>query len=500
MTSVAKMELNSITKFQKELHESRRNKEGELEKIASIFYQGFEKVTWYTRILNKIPCSVVGDDNVYVFKVNTTFHYLVYTYMVQHWPHIRVKPEYRDDYKICWPHNRPHNTLQHGHFEVDDVVVNTLDHVWLDTYFEHFMKPGFRDHYNMFVGNVPRDEEWGDVLYAYDTDLPQPWYYSRDPCLAFPLHYCARDTNVSHVYEVKNKIGDLLRMAKHVTDRNGDKSWVELKEVDFKVLDGVTSKSKLKKPEMWAAYSYVTPNEIEWNVECQGADAHVFYINDVVACDQTNTKTYGKTAQVDLCCKSPCKALFWSAENMDATKKRNYSNYTTDSVNLYNGWDPVQHISLKYSETERIKEMATHHFTRMQSWYHLPSPPSTAGYNVHSLAHDCMSIDAEVGLIFSELKAKMFFKLRGHEFQGHKFQGHEFQTPAPQPYDFKNSTREIESETSADEDEYLDTHTSTIEDAPEPKYTSPDFRLRVRLLVLKKLTIEKKEEKYEFNI
>nr|QBK91899.1 MAG: major capsid protein [Pithovirus LCPAC304] len=493
MTSVAKMELNSITEFQKELHESRKNKEGVLEKIASIFYQEFEKVTWYTRILNKIPCSVVGDDNVYVFKANTTFHSLVYTYMVQHWPYIRVKPEHRGEYKICWPHNRPHNTLPNAHFEVDDVVMNTFDHVWLDTYFEHFMKPGFRDHHNMCVGNVPRDEEWGDVLYPSDTDLPQPWFYSRDPCLAFPLHYCARDTNVLHVYEVKNKIKDLLRMAKCVTDRTGKKRWVELKEVDFKMLDGVTLKSKLKKPELWAAYSYVTPNEIAWNTECQGEEDKVFYINDVVSCDQINTKTYGKTAEVDLCCTSPCKALFWSAENVDASKKRNYSNYTTDS-NVYVGWDPIQHVGLKYSETQRIKEMATHHFTRMQSWYHFPSPPSTAGYSVHSLSHDCMSIDAEVGLVFSELKAKMFFKL-----QGRKFQGHKFQNPASQLYDF-SAECDLESETSADEDEYLDTHTSTIEDASEPKYTSPNFRIHMRLLVLKKLTIEKKDKKYEFKI
>ena len=45
MTSVAKMELNSITKFQKELHESKRDKEGVLQGIFSIFYQEFEKVT-----------------------------------------------------------------------------------------------------------------------------------------------------------------------------------------------------------------------------------------------------------------------------------------------------------------------------------------------------------------------------------------------------------------------------------------------------------------------
>jgi len=485
MTSVAKLELNSITDFQKEIHESKmiKNSEGEdvLEEISSIFYREFQKSTWYTRIHTKMPCTVM-DDDTYVFRANTTFHYLMYSYIAQQYPYVSVKPEFRGQYKICWPHNLAINTINYGRFEVDDTPYNSLDNVWLDKYFEHFMKPGFREHHNMCVGNVPPLEEWSDVLRPYKTSLHQPWFYSQDPGLAFPLYFCSKDTSVSHVYEMKTFVSDLLRMVRCV-EKNGEKVWVEMKDVDFSVLDGVTVRTALKKPEMWAAYAYVTKNEIEWNTKCNDSQQKVFYINDIVACDQTNTETYGKSVEVDLFCETPCKSIFWAAENMDAKKKRNFSNYTTDSTDIYRGWNPIEHVSLKYGKNPRIKQMETYHFSRMQPWYHFPSPPHVAGHNVYTLADDPMSMDAEVGLVLSKLKAKMFFKLKNPEH---------FQESKPHC--------ELESETTADEEEYIDSHVSYVDDISESKYTSPNFRMRVRLLITKKMVIEKKGDKYEFSI
>lgn len=276
---------------------------------------------------------------------------------------------------------------------------------------------------------------------------------------------------------MKTKVHEVLRMAKKLDDER----WVEMNDVDFSVLDGVKAHTNLKKPEMWAAYSYVRDRYIEYNKNCAGDDKKVFYIEDVIACDQPNTDRYGKTICVDLDCDKPCKAIFWKAENVDATVRRNFSNYTGE-VDLYKGESPIERVSLKYGETYRFKNMKNFHFSRMQGWYHLPSAPSTPGHNVYAIADDASSLDADSSLVLGEMKAKMYFKLRNPTRTVPVF-----------------STIEDESE------DYLESGTSAVSsDVPETRSVvipSPNFRMKVRLLVIRKLTIEKDgEDKYSFSL
>lgn len=144
------------------------------------------------------------------------------------------------------------------------------------------------------------------------------------------------------------------------------------------------------------------------------------------------------------------------------------------------GWNPIKSVGLKYGETWRFEDLETHHFSQMQSWYHLPSAPSVDGYNVYSI-EDCTSIDSEAGLDLGNLKAKMFFKLDD-----------------PEKMDFTPKSvylDETEESTEDAETERDDTLHSVV-----PSHTSPSFKVRVRLLVLKKLSIEKTEDGYEFRI
>lgn len=488
MTAVAKLELRRITKFQEEIHTSQKRSDGTLENIDSIFQYEFRKCTWYTRLHSKMPCIEADDE--YVFKANMTFHYLLYSYILQHYPSVSIKPSYRKDYKICWGHNLPIHTIEEARFEVDEVVYNTLDNVWLDDRYEYFMKrgAGFRKSHNTAIGNLPKYERWSDELESHETTLDQPWYYSRSAALAFPLFYCGKDSTVSHFYRMKTKISETLRMAKRV---EGGK-WIELKEVDFSVLEDLNEKSKLKKPEMWAAYGYVRDRYIEYSKNCAGSDKKVFYIEDVVACDQTNTTRYGKTVSIDLDCDKPCKSIFWKAENTDATVRRNFSNYTTE-VNLYKGECPIDRVSLKYGDSHRFKNMKTLHFSRMQPWYHLSSAPSVQGYNVYALADDVSSLDADAELTLSELKSKMLFKLRNPLKKSRSLDSREYRDLEDDSEDCSESYSASASTTS----EFPETKTSPLSQT----IYSPNFRMRVRLLVIRKLVIEKTgEDQYTFSL
>lgn len=480
MSAIPKLELRSITKYQKELHTSKANSHG-VEEIDSLFHQEFKRITLYTKILQKLRRESTGEDNdQYTFEANKTFHKIKSSYQVQYWPHIFVKPKYRGKYQIAWPYNGHSNTISCAKFVVGDVKINQFDRVWLDETFEFLMKcgHGFRKQHHKCMRNLPHLIEWQDELKPGKSELHQPWFYSYHPSFSFPLYYCGNSSDAKHIYDMNNKIKNLLRMRKLVRDGRGNLKWVEMDEVDFKVLN-IKEKARLRNPEMWAEYSYMTDNEVDYEKDCGEEEDFVLHINDVVMCDQTNSSGYGETAMVELESKYPCKAIFWVAENETASKRRNYSNYTTDSENLFTGSNPIKKVTMKYGEADKFKDYESHHFSRMQSLYHFPSAPSTEGHNAYAISENPLSIDAEAGLTFSDkLKSKMFFDL---------------EDPA-------TLSEPLPSQSSDDEEEIIEddyTHESeTISHRPLTK-----FKARARLLVLKKLTIRKKiDNSYEFII
>lgn len=512
MTSIAKIELDSWSDFQKDLHranmyEDPDTKETKYEEIGSIFHNEFQKCTWHTKTLCKVPCSI-QDDNLFIYRANTNFHYLLSTYMIQFLPHVWIKEEYQDQYQICWCHNPAINTIVSARMEIDQDPINQFDHVYLDQYYEFFTKPGYREHQDVCMGNVPMLENWTAELKPYKTSLEHPWYYSQDPKLAFPLLFCSKDTDVSHVYKMRIFPSEILRMRKRITTRDGKNVWVEMKELDFDVLEGITSKTTFKKPEMWAHYAYITKNELSYRKDCMNtripnSDIHrddkslpedygyVFYINDVVYYDQTNTQTYNKSVKIDIPCDKPCNALFWCAENVNASEHRNYSNYTTNVNDIRKGWNPIDWVTMKYSKEDRFTELDSIHFDRIQP-YSMFSPPCSAGYNVYSLAFRCYNIDAEIGICFYNLQASMIFKLKNtNPFE------------IPKPVKTKDvDISDLDDISSVDKEQTpIPSVTSYIDDEDQLATSQPQFTLHVRLLITKKLVVRKIDnDKFKFEI
>lgn len=479
MAAISRFELEKMSIFQEEIHNPRDAQE----KIESIFYREFRKSLYHTTQAIKLKCS--PDGTKLVFTANNAFHFLMYTYMCQHYPAIRVKPEYRGKYKICWPHNLATAPYNLAEFKVDDEVFGSFDNFWCDMYFQHYMKPGFRDHHNIDVGNIDCLEKWTDYLPSYTTNVDHPWSYSFSPALAFPLFYGTSQTRVEHHYSLKRKVGDLLRMKKI----EGSTS-KELVKVDFRVLDGVTELTKLRLPELWGQYGYVKDQEINYYKNClfEESNRRIFYIKDVVRLDSDNPTTYGNTANIKLHCDSPDLAMFWNAENIRASAVRNFSNYSTNTADLYTGWDPIRFTSLLYGNKVRIDKMESHHFSAAQPRHHFPSAPSEVGYHAQSFADDSTNFDAEVGPVFSLMDAQLnvgiddgniFIERRTAELIEEEEEGDGGGTEA-----FDIGSRDL----------------STASLAPN---TNPEFIVRVRLFVLNRFVVEKDKKDpnlFHFNL
>jgi hypothetical protein len=471
-----KDEINSMSDFQKDIHLTSDYKE----KIISNFYQKFLKSTWYSSIDQKLKQIKDGDETAFI--INNSFHYLIYTYMRFYLPPIRVKEKYKDRVKICWCHNVGINRIKKASFKDEDEDYQSFDNTWLDIYFQFYQNKGSgkRKAFDRGVGNVSFLETWSDFLPSFPINVEQPWYYSSQSSLAYPIFYKNSLSRAEHRY-VFRSLHELLRIK--ILNKNGE--WVEisrnndLSEAPNKYVDFLPCK-KSTNPELWGKYAYVTNNEIEWNKEC--SDDKVFYIRDIEICDSITLNKYNSISTIELNCKNPCLAMFWVAENMNSSKKCNFSNYTTDSSNLYIGWDPVSLTTLKYGNDSKFENFESDHFNIGQTRKHFPSYPSDQGYHTYSFAWDSTNYNGDIGICLSNLNSKLLCELQ----DGNLFSLQNLQ-----------KIGEIENEDSElyDPNRKNSVLVSTVLDPIQ----EPEFLVRVRLLIIKKFTISKNELDGKFN-
>lgn len=465
----AKEELMSLTDFQREIHVIT----DEMEEISSNFHKNFIKSTWYSSLPMKLKSSIDSEDIVY--HVNNSFHFLMYTYMRFILPPIKVKPELKGKVRIAWCHNVGTNIVEQAVFKEDDDKYHTWDNVWADIYFQFFQDGGAskREIHNIGIGNVKCLEDWCESLPTYSINVDQPWFYSMDTALAFPIFYKNSQTRAEHRYTFKKKLTDLLRV--QILGKDG--KWKDATQKIYRYLD-INSNATIKDPELWGRYAYISNNELEWN-KCK--QSRIMYTKDVEVCDTPNSNKYGTIAEIDLNSPNPCLALFWMAENETARQNHNYSNYTTDSQDLYSGWDPIKTTTLKYGTTTILDNMPSDHFSIAEPRKHFPSAPCERGYHVHSYAWDSTNFHGDIGIVFTGLNAKLRCKLANTNI-------------------FTDIFREDEEE---EEEEIIgnELELDELEDLKVNTESNQSFMTRARLLIMRKFTITaESEDKFKFSV
>lgn len=477
---VAKEELNSLTAEQAKIYKT----EDISEEIISNFHRQFLKSTWYSSVPIKLKCTADGDETLYI--VNANFHFLIYTYMRFVLPPVRVRPEFKERVRIAWCHNIGTNITEKATFKEDDDTYQTWDNIWADIYFQFYQSSGAgkKENHNIGIGNVACLESWSEFLPSYPINVDQPWFYSMDPALSFPIFYKNTQTRAEHRYSFRRKISDLLRV--QIFTKEG--VWKDTTRRINKYLD-IDPASCIKMPELWGRYSYITEGEIKWH-KCE--PEKVFYTRDIVACDTENAITYKNTSEVTLDSTNPCLAFFWVAENKDAKAVKNYSNYTTDTQDLYLGWDPIKTTTLKYGAVTRFSNMPSDHFSIAEPRKHFPSSPQERGYHGYSYAANSSNFDCDVAILLSKMGAKLSCLIDNN--------------------DIYISTNYDDEEEDEDEDNIMDSVNDKDDSFSDKKRDtksvvssvegpSPNFVTRVRLLITRKFVIKTgKDGDYMFTI
>jgi hypothetical protein len=443
---VHKLELQSLTEFQRDMHLVKGQ-----EKITSPFYREYLKTTWYSNIIKPLESSQCGD-NQFSYKPDPVFHFLMYTYLKFMLPAIYVKNAYKNTIRIAWCHNIGTNITPLMSFKEDDLDYQTWDSVGLDDYFQWFMEEGAgkRKNHKIGVGNTPYIEEWNDFLPAFPINVDQPWFYGEEPAYAFQLYTKSSQCRAEHIYTLRKNICDLLRMQR----LEGDK-WVNIQTKDYMQDYLYYGKSdEIETPVLWGRYAYVTDDELKSYKLDPRMQTREYYIKDMEICDADNAHQYGALVEVPLQCTHPCLAIFWKAENIKATQYNNYSNYTCHTDDLYHGWDPISHTTLKHGSKIKLNNMTSDHFNIAESRKHGKSAPCENGYHAHFMTWKSHQFHGYMGLSLSALNSKLSCKLA---------------------------------------------YQNIYEDDDQDK-VNPEFMLRVRLLYVKKLVIKRENDSYQYTL
>lgn len=402
--NVLKLDIDSITEFQKELHYS---KDPNNNQVKSRFSCVIDKYAWSTH--SKAKMIHTADDGEVVYTASKKFDVLFKSEIHINLFPIKVKGKYKGKIQICYPHNLGHNIPYQGELKVDDDHLQTIDSIWLDINAQFYMKSGagFRHHYKRMIGSVPCLEEWSTELPGLPLVVPQPFHYSKNTRVALLLLNSSM-TTVTHKYKLRNKICEILRM-RYNLGTESQPNWQEI-QPKLRYLDVPTRTKQFPIPELWGRYTIMSDAEREWHKSIDPVTnepiKHSIYTEDIIMITSNNPTPIGSTDVIPLHCKSPCKALFWVAQDVKAIENLNFSNYTTDSENLNNGWNPCSTVSLKYAGAPKIDKLSNKHFDLSEPWDFFPSAPDEPGYNACAFGYELNTLNSDTAIVFQPLSGK----------------------------------------------------------------------------------------------
>lgn len=401
----------TLTIFQKTLHEPEDTKKGPDHpgnQVLTAFYSTYRKTTWHYHHPERL--DVTSSETGFSFRAKPQPHGLLYSDIVQVLPSIVCNP----GYEARWTHNPGSNVIETGAFVFNDKVLQSIDYIYNDIHGQSMIEEKDRDIRSINLGNLAMLQDWNTALPTYTTSFMPPWFYASSLSAYFPLYFCGFLDRIEHRLKLRRNVSDLL-LVRQVADEKGELPTPVRVALDTRSIRSINSlppvadQLKLKSPEMWAEYLYLSDIECTNNL-CMtnvGASLHkvgdyrnVLHIEDMIAMDDPNPVALGSTVSVK--CENseyPVHAFAWVAQNETAKSQGYYSNYSTNTEDCLHGWSPLQHATINAGRARLITEYPSYRTERVNTPRHYPCTPREPGYNLWSLGVKALDVNPKPGVV-----------------------------------------------------------------------------------------------------
>jgi len=391
---IARIELQNRTNFVNELYYSDVNNKDD--EITSNSYREFNKSTFYVPIDEKLEAT--HTDKTSSFKIKVSYDELLYLNCRLELPTLKVKEEYKDTVKIAWSHNLGHNIIRSARLILDGKEYQKFDKVDLDIFFQYEVANDKKQLYKERIGSIPMLEDWSNHLPRHRLNIPQPFYFCKDISQNIPLKVF-NVKEASFIYEFTLDISKLLRISIFSSKTS---TWQELRNPTKtkieQLINGLNTGAILPYPELNARYIILTDEERNWRNSC--LSKQVYYIDQMIDSSPANHIPIFQTTEAKLICNTPCRKIYWLAENISCKEYNIHSNYTTNAKDFCMGWNPCASATLKYGQITRFN-FEQDFFTQQSSDKHSIGSPVETGYNMYSFSYDNNTFDADIGMTFN---------------------------------------------------------------------------------------------------
>jgi len=414
----ALLNLRNFTTFQKELHLI----QDEGGQVPIRFMSSINKTPWSSivkvqmdrNVQNDSEHSGISDFNkqagkqVVTYRTSMKFDQLIYTYLTTATPRIKIKDQLKDLVRICWTSNIFHHIIVSG-----DTMINGNSAVgfgdaprWLDKQKQHFMKAGagFADLYDEMVGNHKFLTTWTDAnhttLPSYPIMSPQPWFYAENYKKSIPLHLMGENQSFEHVYRFDLNIKNFIRIQarKAIRDEEGNitgyDEWFD-SPFSLDIFDR-ESEMSIPTPHMWACYSKMTEKEKQFHRSWE--QPHNIIATNIIPFRPENPTPSGTKIVVPIETDTPVSCFYYVAENLNARKFNNLSNYTTNSKDRYSGWEPVKSVVTSYGQ-QAVQKLNWLQTNCAEIWYHNQSAPRDKGYGIVTASYSPGGGGPDIGTV-----------------------------------------------------------------------------------------------------
>ena len=421
----------------------------------------------------KIKMGHMVNESEIIYTASKKFDTLFKSEMITELPAVRVKEKYKATVSICYPRNLGHHIIVKGELRINDDPYQALDSKYLDIWSQYYQKAGMRDLYDEMIGNIPCLTQWSSELPTYPVTTPQPWLFSRKTNTGLLL--LKSDNTVTFVFERRVKLTDIIRMrVKIKSKKDGD---YQYKEIPCNLNYLEVKSPDIPIPELWGRYYLMTDAEREWRKN--NGNTYSIWYDDIIITSSNNPVPLGSKAIIPLHSKYPVRHVFWLVQNIKTIKNRNYSNYTTDINDMYNGFGPCMTAGIKYGGSDRVAELPYYHFTRSETYDFFSSAPCEPGYHVYTFSSEPNTINSDTTVDISTLNSTLVLKVGDTNI---------FKS-------FDTVTEELDEEGQAIPIEALEEDKAYL-------LKREQFIVHVRLVVYKKLemTWSKEEGKLKYNL
>lgn len=391
---LARLDFDSYRPSQKQFHEGTTPEDA----VESRFFYNKKKFPWSAKHWE--VCTASSFNKSVKYHINHNFHILLCSVLRIKLPRIEVAEKWTERVRVCWPINVGLNIVEQANLSFGTKPAQTINDIWLNIYLQYFVDK--QDLFSEMIGNRKGLQDWKENHEEAYLNIPQPWCYNPSQVCSLKLLLC-KNSPVTHDYRFRD-VKSLLRIQML---KDGKWEYIAYNK-DYFV--GTQEELNIPTPELWAGYSYI--DNIETTVSESLKKEWIYSISI-----KENSKIIPSSMPVRnrLQTDKECSAIFWVAQNDAAKSNKQYSNFTNNPEDIYNGDNPFKTMNLLYGEDKRVRDKPADLSSELEMYYNAKSRDIHKGYNMHAIAYNIHDIDHDIGVVMKELNAEIVLDLKEDE-------------------------------------------------------------------------------------